>query len=311
MMSTKTVKSKRPSVAIYVPPNLRKSHAPQSCSSCFKNDAQKGGKLSVEPDSPNHSLIRPLASSDFDKSSIAPRLPSKEQIDFPTAQQNSAVKDINILTSFNDITDSLQRLNLNTSFEDFGLNIAHDKPKEVIKVPVGASTSTYTNPPPLNYDKLQHIIELYGFSADVDSLVIETELGSFSSSGFILKWVDDTHCLAVFSSALVAEQALKSISGVFMKARPVEQASVASKWKIAKSPGDWALPYKKRPPSDASVANRFISSHLGLPRSKPSPQILQARKDAQGKKGKFNIILFNRYVFTLFLFSQFKDRIGK
>lgn len=55
------------------------------------------------------------------------------------------------------------------------------------------------------------------------------------------------------------------------------------------------MPYKKRPPCDSSVANRIISSHLGLPRSKPSPAILQARKEAQGKcrivDGTFLIML--------------------
>ncbi len=63
----------------------------------------------------------------------------------------------------------------------------------------------------------------------------------------------------------------------------MEEASLASKWKIAKSPGDWAMPYKKRPPCDSSVANRIISSHLGLPRPKPSASALQARKEAQGE----------------------------
>ncbi|KAM7540382.1 hypothetical protein Aperf_G00000025495 [Anoplocephala perfoliata] len=284
-MSAKTVKSKRPSLPLYVPPSLRKSHNPQSSSSCFKNDTQDSEKPSVEPDSPEHSAIKPcLTSPEFNTSSIASSLRSKEPTECPNIQQNSSVKDVNSSTSFTDLTDSLQQLNLNTSFEDFGLYIVGDQQKEVIKVPAGASTSTYTNPPHLNYDNLQHIIELYGFPADADSLLIEAELGSFNSSGFILKWVDETHCLAVFSSSLVAEQALKSISGVFMKARPVEEASVASKWKIAKSPGDWALPYKKRPPSDASVANLFISTHLGLPRPKPSSQILQARKEAQERR---------------------------
>ncbi|KAL5103475.1 Coiled-coil domain-containing protein R3HCC1L [Taenia crassiceps] len=183
-----------------------------------------------------------------------------------------------------DLLDTLQRLTLNDDdFVDFGLCIQDEKPKEVVKVPVGAS-SNYLQGPNLDYDKLRHIIELYDFPADLQTMTLETVLRPFNESGFILKWVDDTHCLAVFSSSLTAEHALRSIKGFLIKARLLEEASLASKWKIAKSPGDWAMPYKKRPPCDSSVASRIISSHLGLPRPKPSPAALQAQKEAKERR---------------------------
>ncbi|VDK35133.1 unnamed protein product [Taenia asiatica] len=182
-----------------------------------------------------------------------------------------------------DLLDTLQHLSLNDdNFVDFGVCIQDEKPKEVVKVPVGASNN-YQQGPDLDYDKLRHIIELYDFPADLETMALETVLRPFSESGFILKWVDDTHCLAVFSSSLTAELALRSIKGVLIKARLLEEASLASKWKIAKSPGDWAMPYKKRPPCDSSVANRIISSHLGLPRPKSSSAALQAQKEAKGE----------------------------
>lgn len=116
-----------------------------------------------------------------------------------------------------DLLDTLQHLTLNSDdFVDFGLSIQDEKPKEVVKVPVGASNN-YLQGPDLDYDKLQHIIELYDFPADLETMTLETVLRPFNESGFILKWVDDTHCLAVFSSSLTAEQALRSIKGVLIK----------------------------------------------------------------------------------------------
>ncbi|VDD74288.1 unnamed protein product [Mesocestoides corti] len=186
--------------------------------------------------------------------------------------------------SYDPFTETFKGLTIKeSSFEDFGLLVSAEKPKEVVKVPVGASSSSHQEPD-LDYDKLGHIIELYGFSPSIETMFLESELRDFDEGGYVLKWVDDSHCLAVFSSSSTAERALQRITGIVVKARPVEEASVASKWKIAKSPGDWALPYKKRPPCDSTVANRLISSHLGLPAPKPSPSALQARKEALERK---------------------------
>lgn len=273
-MSRLPNKQKRPPVPLYVPPSRRKLQSLQT-SAISSNNEEKSTNL----DSKDHTPTR-KPSNITRKSKDA--IESTSNSCALNSSQTPSLKDSEISDPFIDLDNSLQQLNLNECFADSGIVNFGDLRTDVIKVPVGASTSNYTNPPPLNYDKYQHIIELYDFPSEADTMAIETELVSFNSSGYIIKWVDGTHCLAVFSSALVAEQALKSISGIFVKARPVEEASIASKWKIAKSPGDWSMPYKKRPASDASVANRFISSHLGLPKVKPSPQLLQARKEAQG-----------------------------
>ncbi|VDO03133.1 unnamed protein product [Rodentolepis nana] len=277
-MSTPPNKSKRPPVALYVPPCRRKHQSLQTPATSYNNE-EKLANLSSADNAPTQKVLNPIRNSkDITEST--------NENGETNSSQTLSVKSAGIPDPFSDLDSSLQRLNLDESFDANGVISFGDIRPEVIKVPVGASTSNYTNPPPLNYEKYQHIIELYDFPTDADTMAIESELSPFNSSGFIIKWVDDTHCLAVFSSAFVAEQALKSISGIIIKARPVEKASVASKWKIAKSPGDWSMPFKKRPPSDASVANRFISSHLGLPRPKPSPQLLQARKEAQEKRAR-------------------------
>ncbi|BHF57134.1 Coiled-coil domain-containing protein r3hcc1l [Sparganum proliferum] len=165
---------------------------------------------------------------------------------------------------------------------DNGLLVIESREKAVVKVPLGVPSSQVLRPEPtLNYDELQHVIELYDFPPTIESSHLQVELRGFEDSGFVLKWVDDTHCLAVFSSPTEAATALKQISGILMKARPVQEASTSSKWKIAKSPGDWAMPYKRRPPTDSSVANRIISSHLNLPRRKGSPAESEAVKAAR------------------------------
>lgn len=257
---------KRESAPIYVPPGRRSQNPYIPDSSCKVID-------------PNSKFQNGLVQTG---KSRTPLKNSRECSEFHRSSNDDCNSDqIGVLDS------AFQNLKLNESFEDGGLVTYNDVKTEVVKVPVGASTANHTNPPPLKYEKYQHIIELYGFPADTDATVIEAALLSFKSTGFTIKWVDDTHCLAVFSSPIIAEQALKNISGPLIKVRPVENASVASKWKIAKSPGDWTMPYKKRPASDASVANRFISSHLGLPMPKPSPKLLQARKEAQGRPHYF------------------------
>ncbi|KAF6775156.1 Growth inhibition and differentiation protein 88 [Paragonimus kellicotti] len=126
--------------------------------------------------------------------------------------------------------------------------------------------------PEIDYERFKHVLELYGFSKELDSADLQAELSGFEDSGFYLKWVDDTHCLAVFSSPLEAERALSQISGILFKAHKFEFASLESKRKLAKSPGDWAMPYKRRPLTTSATARRLIQGHLGLRPSEPRRQ---------------------------------------
>ncbi|VDP24871.1 unnamed protein product [Schistosoma curassoni] len=65
-------------------------------------------------------------------------------------------------------------------------------------------------------------------------------------------------------------------------ARKINDASLASKLKIARSPGDWTMPYKKRPVTTSSTARRLISNHLGIvPTKIKSPE--ETMKEEQDK----------------------------
>ncbi|KAH8861169.1 Coiled-coil domain-containing protein isoform 1 [Schistosoma japonicum] len=135
--------------------------------------------------------------------------------------------------------------------------------------------------PILKLKDFQHILELYNFPKDFQNFHLEAELTGFEDSGFYLKWVDDSHCLAVFSSNDEANRALTQISGLFMKARRIEDASLASKLKIALSPGDWTMPYKKRPVTTSSTARRLISNHLGIvsTKTKSDEETVKEKRD--------------------------------
>ena len=52
-------------------------------------------------------------------------------------------------------------------------------------------------------DEFAHVIEIYNFPSDFKSSELAEVFSPFKNGGFELKWVDDTHCLGVFSSPLV------------------------------------------------------------------------------------------------------------
>ncbi|GAA29138.2 growth inhibition and differentiation-related protein 88 [Clonorchis sinensis] len=145
--------------------------------------------------------------------------------------------------------------------------------------PAKGASLTGSREPAIDYKNFGHVLELYNFRKELNSADLQAELAGFEDSGFYLKWVDDTHCLAVFSSKSEADRALSQISGLLVEARQFKDASLESKLKLAKSPGDWAMPYKKRPPTNSSTAHRLILGHLSLrSTATKSPQELEKEK---------------------------------
>ncbi|VDM01628.1 unnamed protein product [Schistocephalus solidus] len=314
-MATKTApRSKRPAMQVYLPPQLRiTQECPSSCDHLSEpasvdedlhietKDLQEPNSL--QEDQHKHPAARvyvppqlriaqaqPIYSDGSSDSgqrapidSSSKSLKNKRQSKEPTVETESDELAQRLgAVSVSQATSEPAPAPVANEFDN-GLLVIESREKAALKVPLGVASSQVLRPePPLNYGELQHIIELYDFPPTIDSVHLQTELRGFEDSGFVLKWVDDTHCLVVFSSPTEAATALKQISGILLKARPVEEASSSSKWKIAKSPGDWAMPYKRRPPTDSSVASRIISSHLNLPRRKASPAESDAVKAARG-----------------------------
>ncbi|XP_070539526.1 coiled-coil domain-containing protein R3HCC1L-like [Ptychodera flava] len=101
----------------------------------------------------------------------------------------------------------------------------------------------------------------------------------FQSRGFDIKWVDDTHALAVFSSQIAANDALDTPHPM-LKTRPIMMASRDAKQKARKCV-EFIQPYKARPETTALTARRLVSTALGLQSSVP-----KEKRDAERKKIK-------------------------
>jgi hypothetical protein len=54
-------------------------------------------------------------------------------------------------------------------------------------------------------DDLSHVLEIYDFPAEFKTHDLFAVFSPYMKGGFEIKWVDDTHALGVFSSALVGK----------------------------------------------------------------------------------------------------------
>ncbi|KAH0949948.1 hypothetical protein HN011_007483 [Eciton burchellii] len=111
-------------------------------------------------------------------------------------------------------------------------------------------------------DEFAHVVEIYNFPSEFKTSDLAAVFSSFKNGGFELKWVDDTHCLGVFSSPLVAAEVLAS-DHPFVKTRPLSEATASSKTKARKS-AEFLQPYRNRPETCAALARRLVTGALGV-----------------------------------------------
>lgn len=138
--------------------------------------------------------------------------------------------------------------------------------------------------PDLSEAEYGHVLEIYDFPAEFETKDLVTALSSCRDQ-FNIKWVDDTHALAIFSTPFAATEAL-GLQNSLMKMRHVSEASKQSKLKI-KHCSEFLMPYKPRPQTSASVARRLVSGALGMRVNVDAAQRgkeLQMLKEAKGKK---------------------------
>lgn len=138
--------------------------------------------------------------------------------------------------------------------------------------------------PDLTASEYGHILELYNFPAEFETKDLVSALSS-SRDQFNIKWVDDTHALAVFSTPFAAKEAL-GLQTPLVRMRPVAEASKQSKMKV-KTCGEFLMPYKPRPQTSASVARRMVSGALGMRMKVDDEQRkkeLAMLRDAKGKR---------------------------
>ncbi|XP_063984636.1 uncharacterized protein LOC135166399 isoform X2 [Diachasmimorpha longicaudata] len=120
----------------------------------------------------------------------------------------------------------------------------------------------FSRPVEVSSDEFAHVIEIYNFPSDFKTSDLAAVFSTFKNGGFELRWVDDTHCLGVFSSPLVAAEVLAS-DHPFVKTRPLSEATALSKTKARRS-AEFMQPYRSRPETCAALARRLVTGALGV-----------------------------------------------
>lgn len=116
----------------------------------------------------------------------------------------------------------------------------------------------------LDEEEFGHILEIYDFPAEFKNENIISGIKEYTGHiDFDLKWVDDTHCLGVFSSASVASNVIQQNTNTLLKTRPLSKATADSKNR-AQRLVNYLKPYKPRPQTTSFVASRLIGVSLGL-----------------------------------------------
>lgn len=139
--------------------------------------------------------------------------------------------------------------------------------------------------PQMNEEEYAHVIEIYDFPVSFKTQDLMMVFNAFQNTGFDIKWVDDTHALGIFSTGLIASEAL-NVDHPFLKTRSLALATKSSKAKAMRIT-DALLPYKPRPATSASLARRLVSGALGL-KVNISQEVREAEKqklkDAKARK---------------------------
>ncbi|XP_078079209.1 R3H and coiled-coil domain-containing protein 1-like [Mustelus asterias] len=156
---------------------------------------------------------------------------------------------------------------------------ANKKPKKIIQDPCFNYYNYQPAEPDIDDSEFSHIVEIYDFPAEFKTEDLLRAFSSYQKKGFDIKWVDNTHALGLFSSAIAARDAI-STKHPMLKTRPLSQASRSSKVK-ARSCAEFLLPAKERPQTSAMLARRLVIGALGV-RSKQT----KAEQEAERKKLK-------------------------
>lgn len=269
-------KKKRPTQQVYVPigrrnlkpasppppasssPEVKKQEEPTSSSSGLLVDTSIIGYLKNSPEI----VKKPIDGDSLD-----------EQLKSLSLNQDTSTVDTKSVNKFNSTDDTGE--SWDTLYDESGDCKNEKLIKELNKIIENKISIEVESLEPINYLKwcpkdveiedsaLPHVIEIFDFPAQfknediIDSLRI-----CIGHTNFDLKWVDDTHCLGVFSTSNAAAEALK-LNHALLKVRPISKATQASKNK-AQRLTDHLKPYKQRPQTTSLVASKLIGHSLGL-----------------------------------------------
>uniref|UniRef100_A0A182XXD8 Uncharacterized protein n=1 Tax=Anopheles stephensi TaxID=30069 RepID=A0A182XXD8_ANOST len=114
----------------------------------------------------------------------------------------------------------------------------------------------------LNEEEFPHVLEVSNFPAEFKTQDLMMLFSQYKESGFDIKWVDDTHALAVFSSSKIAAEVLTTGLS-FGRVKPLGEATAESRSKARKCASS-LQPYRARPETCAAMARRMVTSALGV-----------------------------------------------
>eukprot|EP00062_Callorhinchus_milii_P024292 gi/632984046/ref/XP_007908946.1/ PREDICTED: microtubule-associated protein futsch-like [Callorhinchus milii] len=165
---------------------------------------------------------------------------------------------------------------------------SNSKPKRSIQDP----QFDYYNYQPAEQDlddsEFSHILEIYDFPSGFKTEDLLRAFSDYRKKGFDVKWVDDTHALALFASAIAARDALAGRHPM-LKTRPLSQASRSAKVK-ARSCADFLLSTKERPQTSAVLARRLVIGALGVKSKQTKEEREAERKKLQEARDQRRLV---------------------
>ncbi|XP_055376844.1 dual specificity protein kinase pyk3 [Condylostylus longicornis] len=114
----------------------------------------------------------------------------------------------------------------------------------------------------LSEEEFPHVLEISNFPVEFKTQDLMMIFSDYKESGFDIKWVDDTHALAVFSSSKIAAEVLAK-HHPFVALKPLAEATFESRAK-AKKCSSSLQPYRPRPETCAALARRLVTGALGV-----------------------------------------------
>ncbi|XP_058055799.1 uncharacterized protein LOC131207205 [Anopheles bellator] len=138
-----------------------------------------------------------------------------------------------------------------------------------IEVPQSDYKAYQTKQAVLNEEEFPHVLEVSCFPPEFKTQDLMMLFSQYKESGFDIKWVDDTHALAVFSSSKVAAEVLAA-GHAFAQVKPLAEATSESRSKARKCASS-LQPYRPRPVTCAALARRLVTTALGV-RLKTAPE---------------------------------------
>ncbi|XP_062129948.1 uncharacterized protein LOC133841458 isoform X1 [Drosophila sulfurigaster albostrigata] len=115
----------------------------------------------------------------------------------------------------------------------------------------------------LNEEEFPHVLEISNFPVEFKTPDLLMLFSKYKGTGFDIKWVDDTHALAVFSSSDIAAEVL-TMGHPFVKLKPLAAATLESRLKAKKAGATSLQPYRQRPETCTALARRLVSGALGV-----------------------------------------------